>query len=312
MVLFALLLIVEYSFRYFNAFPQTGVQSYSYERFIALKEFIPSVEVSSYSDEFEAIELKEIEVKPPCLADSNGLLSTKQTLNQKRILLLGDVQTCNLDLNQNERIHQRLLKGLDSSYQVLNAAFPGSDLIHSTNKMVNVLLSLRPKMVIINHNLTDLLILAKNGSYWSKVIGDKKKARVWTTPFAPTHPLTQVEDSLLLKEYSNAMRNIGQLLSHWHIKPIFLTQALNHNDSASISELLHAQKINLTSHRLSKLHQKINQEIREICEQNNWSLIDLEKEIENNPTYFNNYLLFNSKGVQIVSQHIADSINTWK
>lgn len=312
LVLLILLLIVEYSLRHTNTITQMGLQSYSYERFIELKEFIPAVEVSSYSNNIEAIELLEVNVALPCLADSNGLLVSKNSVNQESILLLGDAQTSNLDLDPNERIHHLLFNKLDSSYQIINASYPSSDLIHSTNKLVNILLPMRPKVVLINHNLTDLLLLAKNGSYWNKIIGDKKKARVSTTPFVPNVSLKKVEDSIILKEYTKALSNIGQLLSNWHITPIFITQAFNHYDSLNLSKLLQVKNIHITNERVSALHRKINQEIRAICKDNNWSIIDLERVLNSNPLYFNNYLLFNSSGAKEACQHISDSLKRWE
>ncbi len=313
-VLFILLLIAEYSFQYFNLFPQAGLQTYSYERYIELIEFVPQAEVNEYAAQIKCLELVNFNALENYKADSNGLFASgpKNQKNKTRIVILGDAQSCDLSLPSAYQLQNQLALKLDSNYEILNAAFPGSDLIHATNKMINTIMPLRPQKAIINYNLSDLLRLKKDGNYWGKIIGDKKKLRAWTTNHKNQKQVKPIADTLIINHFSKAYTNLIQLLKAWKVEPILMTQALNYDDTLALDVLLKHHDIAIGSEELIQLHEEINQHIRELSRQNKVGLIDSDASFSRQLSSFKNHLLFNERGMEAYSQLIADSINGWK
>ncbi len=149
-----------------------GIKSRGTDRSIILKEINPFFSAKLVpSDEYikkrDSLEKQSYRVE----SDQNGFLLTgnnysSDDFGQNSIVFLGGSTTEQLYVSENQRWQSILERNFNGSVKVYNGGVSGNNIIHSTLNLVAKVLPLKPKYVVLMHNINDLGLLRQTGSYW--------------------------------------------------------------------------------------------------------------------------------------------------
>jgi lysophospholipase L1-like esterase len=147
------------------------------KRSVLLKEFTPfesyNVEPSdSYLLGTDGLKKKEYKVR----TDNDGYLigSNQSDIDTSKvdIIFFGGSTTACLFVEEDSRfpflVQEKLVKQTTSQkIKVLNAGVSGNNTLHSLINFIAKGIKLKPTTVILMHNVNDLVLLSKTGSYWN-------------------------------------------------------------------------------------------------------------------------------------------------
>lgn len=161
-------------------------------RTINLREFDPGQKAIVYpTDEYmkstDSLEQKGYNV----VIDGSGFISNgnapiEPNLETIKILFLGGSTTESVFVTEKNRFPSIVERNLRSSFQknisTLNAGVSGNHSMHSLIKLLGVGIKEKPSFALMMHNINDLALLKKTGSYWNaepaqKLLIDQKSAK---------------------------------------------------------------------------------------------------------------------------------------
>lgn len=284
--------------------------------------------------------------------DSNGFIigRKKQTNSSAEIIFFGGSTTeCKyVDWDKRfpylvgEILREKFKK--DTIINVLNAGVSGDNTMHSLIKLIAKGLPLKPKIVVMMHNINDLVLLLNTGSYWnapdtrvvinvnentfsvqisnllklfiknfysniypgiSKIFRKSSNGDEWKG----YRNIKSYEDDKIIQMFRESVLSFTKIAEVHGLKVILMTQGnrINFNDHFVRD---HFEKTNdeLYYESFVDIYKLTNNEIRNICKQENLLLVDLEKTIPANQTYFYDAVHLNSKGSQLAANIIAETI----
>jgi len=212
-----------------------------------------------------------------------------------KIVFLGGSTTECLYMDEEQRfpylVGRQLEKIGHKKVNVYNGGVSANESKHSINILLNKVLAMHPDVVVMMHNINDLIVLRTQGGY---DYSDSVKSHLQTSknvftqtvlPKQMSH-LTEAQMSELFKRNLELFVTICKL---HHIKPVLMTQA----------------------NRVSKediLYHQFNENIRQIADKHQIEIIDLAKKIPASERYFYDSYHFNVQGAQLVSEVISEQL----
>ena len=332
------LFITEIYFKYKNDQKLIDAKT---QRYVVLGEGIPNANFFSRIDQSQSIDFvkSDIEDSTNYYADKNGFIlpAFEQKKTDFAILFLGDGTTANLHLDSKYRfpylVGETLAKRTNYKISSYNAGYPGNDLIHSINRLVSVIVPLRPKVIVLMHSINDLYNLTSNQSYWG--IGTSKKVNNFKfdrednsilnfisltklrrsfnsnseIPKKINEPIDVIMDTTLLYyNYRNALATFVNVCHDWHITPILETQP-HHDEMAE--RFLNNNSLQFSKEELIMIHDRMNIILKQVAFKYRVKIIDVDQYVSNQPHLFYDYILINKKGSQKIAKITSDSIANW-
>jgi hypothetical protein len=165
---------------------ETNISSYGAQRFINLREHHPLFSGYIYPTDEDLRNAESLERKQYLLrVDNNGYILPSQIHSKAdlTIVFLGGSTTECLYMNEEERfpylVGRLLEKDLKLKINSYNSGKAGNNSLHSIDILLNKVMYINPDIVVMMHNINDLIILLFEKSYWnnnlykSPVIGIK-------------------------------------------------------------------------------------------------------------------------------------------
>ena len=329
-------------------------QNFNQVRKIRLKEHKPNLNlnVSLYKQYLERVNSYN---KEPILENKNYRLRTDNEgyiigdddgLNDYKsvdaIFYGGSTTEC-LYVNESKRFPYLVQKTLNDSLKLnlkfLNAGVSGKSSIESSFDLLSRGIPLNPKFVFLMHNINDLALLIKSGSYWNAPItrsiiiksdSNKKfielafpntikffikiKNLIFTSLIKEVdewldfeNDIKDIPDNEILSQYKNSLNNFILLAENYNIKVVLMTQANRFSpDDQLIYENTNYSQRNIDIERMMKLYKKFNNIVREISKTKKLDLIDLDSLTLEKDKYIYDEVHFNSKGSENAAKIISD------
>ena len=328
------------------------------ERYISLKEFPSNIDIYETPSDFYLQKKQNLEKKPYRIRTNNdGFLVGEDNLlsNDKvEIIFFGGSTTLCRYVDENKRfpyvVQKNLNDKLANNIQVLNSAFTGKTSKLSFLDLVSKGVKYRPKVVVLMHNVNDLSLLQKTGSY-----DDAPKTRRLINYFYSQNPnnviqrlfpntyrgLYIVKESIFSKTTSNPNDEWkkyrdnaiidNKILSDEFYKSItsFVTYAKNYNINVVLMTQFNRMKMddkfvletfyergndNAIEEdyivNTMKSYREFNEIIRKIAEEQNKGIIDLDRLVPKNKDYIIDRVHVNNVGSELVGSIISDYIYT--
>lgn len=275
--------------------------------------------------------------------DSNRFILPYNNLDSAdyRIFFVGGSTTECATVDEDERIHVRTAQILNDTLpdkiSCVNIGVSGNHSMLTTTILHNQLLEYQPDILVINHNVNDISILANHGSYWNKdnqrslIVENSDDLFQYKVGY-PKHPLirkyfpytalvlfpTFFETSLIPdygnqekhdkskltpeeinKTFKSSILSLVNMCKAWEVTPVLFTQAEN------FDEEFEEPYSNLN---VAETHALLNRTIRAIAQENNIVLIDAEKYMKNQKNYFVDCVHYSNEGSTFISHKIASII----
>lgn len=313
-----------------------------YYRNVSLREFRPLTDVFMEAKEFPGEEFR-------IRTDKNGFLigSNEELTNTEipEIIFYGGSTTECRFVPENRRFPYLVSEALRYSdngqkVRILNGSFSGNLSIHSTINFLAKGVPQKPNIVVLMHNINDLAVLTKTGSYW---VTPKSRAVVREEPInslklrdRSSNFLKAAKDLLVPNLYAKAVTLLaadknGEIdewkkyrgtiglpdyapLESEFEKSIKNFIQLAENNGAQVVLMTQFNRINVGDLDIKgnweeedfvRYYDGFNQKIREIAKEENIPLIDLDKEIPPTKQYIYDHVHLNAEGSQLVSEVIA-------
>jgi len=344
---FLIIIVLLFSFEIFLNFHYGKFESE--KRYISLKEHVPYLEKNSKPsvenlknieqyNSFPNLENKEYRFR----TDSDGFIIGEENIkiasDSVDIIFYGGSTTECLYVEESKRfpylIQTRLNDSLDLKLNFLNAGVSGKNSLHSTFDFLAKGIPKRPKIVFLMHNINDLALLMKTGSYWdgpktrSIVIQQEKStsnlalilpntSRLLKSILSPTptdewinyrDSSMDFSDEDILLEFKKSLINFIDIANNYNIKPVLMTQfnRLNSDDELILKYSKYKAR-DIDMNRLIDLYQKFNEGIRDVALHKNIGLIDLDSLVLPKTKYIYDEVHLNSEG----SEFVADIITAY-
>lgn len=151
-------------------FPKEIKQTYKIsDRYINLREWMPELNSDIFSPQIH----ETIENMNSIITDKNGFImgpNSEFDYKDVDIVFLGGSTTECFYVKDSLRfpylVGEILKSKLNKKILTLNSGISGNGTIHSNLILLSKILSFKPKYVFIMHNINDLAVLSKTGSYW--------------------------------------------------------------------------------------------------------------------------------------------------
>ncbi|MBS0289122.1 MAG: hypothetical protein JSS07_03660 [Proteobacteria bacterium] len=267
-------------------------------RFIKLREYRPNqVKFERPTKNYlKHIAPNSIERKYYRIAtDSHGFIGPSevhQTPDYKIVFLGGSTTEC-LYMEETERfpylVGRQLEKVLNKKINTYNGGVSANESMHSLNILLNKVLPLKPQVVVLMHNINDLVILRSQGSYWYPY---SLKSHVQTsknvfTRYEFPKQQHQADDKQFEEEFRRNLVTFIAICRIRDIRPVLMTQANRIKNDA--------------------LYHRFNEVIREIGAQQNVLVIDLAKSIPSKTSYLYDNYHYTAKGAALAALKISQA-----
>lgn len=229
--------------------------------------------------------------------------------------------------------------------ETLNGGLSGNNTVHSLISLIAKGIPLKPKVVVLMHNINDLSQLRKTGSYWNSpeersIIVNQIKNNHYKNRFKNTlkslkellipnlyQILSQKIKSLksnsndewkdyrqvktynidtVLRKFDSSINSFIKVAQFHNIDVVLMTQFNRLNPDDTISRKAYKLATNLDDYdQICIDYAKFNQKIREISISNNVHLIDLAKEVPGDSTAIFDFVHLNTKGSELVTDIIT-------
>lgn len=300
----------------------------------------------AYLSSCENLEKKKYRVR----TDENGFIIGEKNISQKNkpvdVFFFGGSTTECIYVEEEKRfpyfVQTKLNKLLDADIKVLNAGLSGNHSIHSTFNLLSKGIPQSPKIVVLMHNINDLALLEKTGSYWNSPV---TRAIVQVEPPPPTkfnrirnlknalipniyrfvtHLFDQqkidgtdewkgyrnqktIPFEIIEKEFEKSILTFIDIAKKYEIEVILMTQfnRVNLQDDFILKQI--EDKAHFTEF-VSSYH-KLNENIRRIAEKENVGLIDLSEKVPANKEYMYDGVHLNTNGSEFVAGIITEYLH---
>jgi len=271
-------------------------------RYILLREHKPGKVRMKIPPKYYIKNTENLDIKPYRFAiDEEGYIFPAKIYPDPdlKIVFLGGSTTESMYVDEKQRfpylVGRTLGRQLGKKVNSYNAGRSANESMHSINILINKVLRLKPDVVVMMHNINDLLILRSQGTYWYQA---SMKSHVQTASellSAWEHPLganNHKADEKLIAQFKTNLKTFIAICKAQNIAPVLMTQA-NRLD-------------------FEPLHPKFNQAIIEVGAAESVMVIDLEKQVPATTEYLYDAVHFNNigsqKAAQIISKHLAQLI----
>lgn len=195
---------------------------YGSQRFINLREHKPLFSDYIYPTDDDLQNAEDLERKKYLLrVDPNGYIIPSEVHPDAdlTIVFLGGSTTECLYMNEVERfpyVTGRLIENnLNIKVNSFNAAKAGNNSLHSLDILLNKVMPLNPDIVVMTHNINDLIILLFEKSYWNQ---NKYKAPI--VEITPTIGKNLEQSFIIIRDYfvPNVSRALGGFYERIFVK----------------------------------------------------------------------------------------------
>jgi lysophospholipase L1-like esterase len=268
-------------------------------RFIKLREYPPNtVKLERPSRNYiKNIAPNTIERKYYTITtDANGFIgpSDIHASPDLKIVFLGGSTTECLYMEETERfpylVGRQLEAALNKKVNTYNGGVSANESMHSLNILMNKVLPLKPTMVVLMHNINDLVILRSQGSYGyphslkSHVQTSKNVFSLYEFP----ESAQPVDDQSIQNEFKRNLKTFIAICKIRDIQPVLMTQANRvENDP---------------------LYHRFNEIIRETGAEEGVRVIDLAHAIPRTPDMLYDSYHYTAKGAALAAQTITTEL----
>ncbi|WP_373766539.1 SGNH/GDSL hydrolase family protein [Glaesserella sp.] len=262
------------------------------KRSIRLKEFIPNQTRFVYSDGYyDKCSNLERGISYYIESDKDGFIITgNYHLSDKKIILMGDSFIESNFISADKKTNYLLEKlfvesGLD--IEVLNAGVSGSTLLNLLNTLINKVIHIKRSsengkvVIILFVPSNDSNVLRLQESYWN--------SSQYYSNILPTsgkfHQHNQVKRNK--NDFINILRIFSEVCKLYDIQ-LFVTDIMHRNDDLN--------------------YYTINSWIKNICDENHISYIDISKQISLHQDYFYDERHLLPKGASVLAQLLYDNL----
>ena len=275
--------------------------------------------------------------------DSLGFILPYQRLDSTKntvVFMGGSTTECRFVQEEN-RVHRCVERDLKNT-SCLNIGNSGNNSMHTMNIFANKILGYDPDVVVLNHNVNDLSILLNTGTYhnnhisrsllltssenlFSYKVGYPKNWFVRkyiphislvllpTTFEGGGNPIDEREfpkgplrddldiDSLKII-FKRSLKSLVTYINNWDVKPILMTQGscFKHFDIKNIDRY--------DGYNLDSLHNVFNEVVRDISHDMNVELVDAERLMEDNKSFFYDSVHYTDSGSVFISNYISKAV----
>lgn len=228
--------------------------------------------------------------------DQHGFIepSAVHEIPELKIVFLGGSTTECLYMQEEQRfpylVGRNLEKTLKKRVNSYNGGVSANESMHSINILLNKILPLKPNIVVLMHNINDLVILRSQGSYGyphSLKSHVQTSKNVFTRYEFPSNPQA-AQEKTLLEEFERNLKTFIAICQIRKIQPILMTQANRVMDDP--------------------LYHRFNQRIREVGMNEKVLVIDLAKKIPPTTEYLYDSYHYTAMGAALAAQVIAESV----
>lgn len=212
----------------------------------------------------------------------------------------------------------RLLEKLSGKkINSLNSGIGGNNSFHSIDLLINKIIPIKPDIAVMMHNVNDWATFLFLRSYWNDnssralIVNLQKKGEVneWSDP-RYTKPV--LDTSSLLTEFRRAQQLFVSTCKIYHIMPVLMTQASRFKDNPD-PDLLALINPTFNPHGISyaqvrALQVRLNSIVREVAEENNIPLVDLEKEVGTSVEMMYDLVHLTNAGSQKAARAVATTL----
>jgi hypothetical protein len=268
-------------------------------RFIKLREYPPNTvrQERPSRNYMKNIAPNTIERKYYKLAiDSDGFIepSAIHADPEIKIVFLGGSTTECLYMEETERfpyvVGRKLEERLGRKVNTYNGGVSANESKHSLNILMNKVLPLHPDVVVLMHNINDLVVLRSQGTYDHK---NSLKSHVQTSKniftryeLPPAQTASSSED--LIKLFSRNLKMFIAICRINEIEPILMTQANRVKDDP--------------------LYHQFNEVIRNIGKMEQVKVIDLAQEVPQTTEYIYDSYHYTAKGSALAAEIILKEL----
>jgi lysophospholipase L1-like esterase len=268
-------------------------------RFIKLREHRPNQEkferpTRNYIKNLEPNSLERKYYK--VATDKHGFIGPSEIHDNPdyKIVFLGGSTTECLYMDEHHRfpylVGRQLEKTLNKKVNSYNGGVSANESMHSLNILMNKVLPLQPNIVVLMHNINDLVILRSQTTYWYT---DSLKSHVQTAKNIFTRhefPSNQkIYDELKIsEEFRRNLQTFIAICRIRDIQPVLMTQANRVKDD--------------------KLYHRFNDIIREVGEKEGVLVVDLANNIPATSDYFYDSYHYTASGAQLAADVISKEL----
>lgn len=270
-------------------------------RFIKLREYRPNTEIFERPsrDYMTHVAPNTIVRKYYRVAtDSNGFIGPSEihaTPDHKIVFLGGSTTEC-LYVDEEKRFPYVVGRQLESStglkINTYNGGVSANESMHSLNALINKVLPMKPSVVVVMHNVNDLMALRLQGSYWYT---HSRKSHVQTSREVFTryefHPdeMRVKPEAELIEAFSKNLQMFIEICKIHGVQLVFMTQA-NRVDQSD------------------KLYHQFNDIIGHKARDNQVPLIDLAAHIPAEPAFIYDHYHYSEKGSLLAAEYISQQL----
>jgi len=228
--------------------------------------------------------------------DKNGFIgpSIIHTNPDLQIIFLGGSTTECLYMQEHERfpylVGRQLEAALHKKVNTYNGGVSANESMHSLNVLMNKVLPLKPQMVVLMHNINDLVVLRSQGTYWypHSLKSHVQNAKTLLTRYEFPATKHQATEQDLIAEFSMNLRTFIAVCRIRNIQPVLMTQA----NRVEQDDLYH----------------RFNEVILEVGKQENVVVIDLAKAIPKQPELIYDSYHYTAKGAALAADTISQQL----
>jgi len=232
----------------------------------------------------------------PVRTDENGFIigPTEHVHPDIKIVFLGGSTTECLYMEEEERFPYRVGRLLETALKrkvnTYNGGVSANESMHSLNILMNKVLPMKPQMVVLMHNINDLVMLRSQGTYWYKnsLKSHVQNSKTLLTRYEfPNNP-HQATESEIIREFTRNLQTFIAICRIRDIQPVLMTQANRvENDD---------------------LYHRFNEVIREVGKQEKVLVIDLAQAIPKQTDYLYDSYHYTAKGAAQAAEHISSQL----
>jgi len=333
---------------YFAPEARFPIESRGVERYVLLKEISPNfrakyIPTEEYLNNTDSLERREYLVR----TDRDGFIENGNNINftenYESIIFFGGSTTEQLFVNEEYRWQSILERELNkdqkiAKLKIINAGVSGNNSMHSTVNLMAKGLPLKPKFVVLMHNVNDYGLLRLSGSYW-KAPADRAILQISAETslrslmrrikddFVPNiyelykiikYKFSNKDDfigirneeivslEIIESNFKKSLNTFIDLSFTWGIEPILMTQFNRINSDDKLFKSLFNGK---DMEQFIKGYARLNDVIREVSVDRKVDLIDLDRLVPSNSDYMYDIVHLNENGSKLVADIM---INYWK
>lgn len=274
------------------------------KRYIQLREFEKGSHTKA-SDQYELLKGRTFHLNISEEGFQEGDRPNHENPDLKVAFLGGSTTAC-VYVDEKNRFPNVFRNHLEDSLgikvNIFNNGVDGSNTMHSVNSFINKVLPKQPDYAIMMHNVNDLSVLMHANQYWNEhptralVIDSAIFKNLWTDrsdhifpnlatvwdmvqnsgPRKEFHGASNIDFKAKIEKakvlYKNALKTFVVSARAWGVKPILMTQV---NERGEITDLVAS-------------HKDFNVIVREVANEYNVPLVDLEAHFGTRNVFYDN------------------------